>query len=318
MNTNFDRVITMSLQNHGKEIFDNISTNNALYYMLKKRDNIKIKTGGRKFTHPLYYATNSSFHSYSKFEPIGTPYPDNLTRAEYDIKIIAGSLVCSTFDEATNNGDREKLIDLVEETKMDAEISMAETLGGQTFKDGTNIKDFGGLPLLINEDPDTQTDVGGISSLDYAYWRNYSYDTAVTQFNTSNAGLTAMDTCLNQATFGNQGPRAVFTTKAIFQLYHIGLTANIRYTSNELADTAFRHLAYATMPVLVDDNCPTGNMYFVDTNSLWLQVLARGNMKVTPFEYSHDQLSRIALMYLFGNLTTGSRRTSAVIDSITG
>ena len=59
-------------------------------------------------------------------------------------------------------------------------------------------------------------------------------------------------------------------------------------------------------------------MYAIDTESLWLQVLARGNMKITPFQPSHNQLSQTAIMYLFGNLTTGSRRTNSVATDITG
>ena len=72
------------------------------------------------------------------------------------------------------------------------------------------------------------------------------------------------------------------------------------------------------MPVVFDDNCPASHMYFVDLDNLWLQVLARGNMELTDMQPSHDQLLRVALMYLFGNLSTGSRRTNGVITNITG
>lgn len=115
MNSSFDRVATVTLQNHGKEIFDNITTNNALLYMLKKRGNIKIVGGGRKFTHPVYYKVNTSFKSYAKLDVIDTPVMDDISRAEYDIKVVAGSLVISTVEEAMNSGDKEKLIDLAEE-----------------------------------------------------------------------------------------------------------------------------------------------------------------------------------------------------------
>lgn len=319
-NSNFDKIITMTLQNHGKEIFDAVSQNLPLFYALKKRENIKIVKGGRSFTHPIYYAVNSSFKTYGKLDAIDTPIPDNYTRAEYPIKIAAGSLVISTFDLACNAGDKEKLLDYGEIVKKDAEISMAELMGQQVFKDGSATNDFDGVQHLISETPASQTDVAGIdaSASGNTYWRNYSYDTAVTAFNTSQAGLTAMNTCLNQATFGRQGPRMVVTTKAIYQLYELGLTSNIRYVSTELADSGFQHLAYSTMPVVPDDNCPAGNMYFVDLDNLWLQLLELGNFNITPFQPSTNQLLKIALMSVFGNLTTGSRRTNAVVDSITG
>lgn len=316
MNSNFDRIASETLQNHGKEIFDNITTNNALLYILKKRDNIKVVGGGRQFTHPLFYKLNTSFKSYAKLDPIDTPIMDDITRAEYDIKIVAGSLVISIFEEAQNNGDKEKLLDLADTVRMAAENSMSEVLGDQVWADGTGATDFDGLAQLISITPAVGT-VGNINAATYSYWRNQADTTGTAAFNTSSAGLKLMNSMLNSCTFGRMGPRAIITTKAIYGLYEIGLTSNIRYANTEMGDAGFQSLQYTTMPVLFDDNCPSGRMYFIDTDSLWLQVLSRGNMQVTPFETSHNQLSKTALMYLFGNLTTGSRRTSGVLTAIT-
>lgn len=320
-NTNYSTLITTTLQDHGREIFDSVSTNNALYWMLKKAGNIKVKSGGRTFTHPLIYATNSSFAMYGKLDTITLPITDNLTRAEYNIKVAAGSIVLSTIDLAMNAGDREKLLDLAEEKKMEAEISMSELLGDQVFGTGTGTNDFGGLQYLVHETPSSQSDVGGISSNSASantYWRNQVYATTVSGFNTSQEGLTAMNTLLNDCTFGRQGPKAVFTTKTIYGLYELGLSSNLRYSNTEMADAGFRNLLYTTLPVLFDDNCPSGNLYMVDTSSLWLQVLAQANMEVTQFQLMEDKLASSSLMYLAGNLTTGSRRTNGVIISITG
>lgn len=317
--SDYSTLITTTLQHHGTKIFDAVTGNDALLFMLKKRGNIKVVAGGRVFTHPLFYEANSSFNSYAKLDPITTPQTDGLTRAEYPIKIIAGSIALSEVEEAMNAGNREQLLNLVAEKKQEAILSMQKVMGEQVWKDGTVGNDFDGLQAVI---PDTQdTALGGITpSAANSYWRSYTYTTSVTTFNTSNYGLTRMNTALNETTKGRQGPRAIFTTKTVYGLYEIGLTANIRYLKTELADSGFRHLAYATMPVLFDDNCPTSNhhMYFVDTDSLWLQVLARMNMKIRPFEYSHDQLSRISLIALAGNLTCGSKRTQGVITNFDG
>ena len=40
-------------------------------------------------------------------------------------------------------------------------------------------------------------------------------------------------------------------------------------------------------------------------------------MVTSKFRESVDQLSLVSLMYLFGDLTTGSRRTQGVITGIT-
>ena len=323
-NSAYNKLITTTLQNLPSEVFDSVSTNNALLYMLQKRGNLKIVGGGRKFTHPIFYNKHSSFGSYGRLDPISTAIEDDLTRAEYPIKVIAGSVALSTLDVAMNAGNKEKLIDLVEETVTRAKISMGEVLGDQVFADGTVAKDIDGLQHLVSATPSTQTDVGGIDASANSYWRNQTYTTAVDAFNTTNTGLTGMNVLLNDCTFGRQGPRLVVTTKNIYGLYEIGLTSNIRYATTELADAGFRHLAYTTMPLVFDDNCPTDYntdhhlIYMIDTDSLWLQVLSRGNFEMTDFEMSHNQLTRTALMYLFGNLTCGSRRTSGVCTAYDG
>ncbi len=319
-NTSYSTLITTTLQDHGREIFDAVSTNNALYWMLEKSGNIKIRSGGRSFTHPLIYATNSSFQMYDKLETISLPITDNASRADYPIKIAAGSIVLSTIDLAMNAGDREKLLDLAEEKKLEAEISMTELMGDQVFADGSNDKDFDGLNFLINATPSSQTNVGGIdaSATGNTYWRNHTNTTGTAAFNTDLAGRDIMNEVLNNTTFGRQGPKAVFTTKAVYQLYELGLTSNIRYQQTDLGDAGFRHLQFTTMPVLFDDNATTAYMYFVDTDSLWLQVLAQANMQVTQFQLKQDQLASSSLMYLAGNLTTGSRRTQGLATGITG
>jgi len=279
--------------------------------MLQKRGNLKIVSGGRTFTHPIYYKANTSFKSYNKTDTIDTPLMDDVTRAEYPIKIVAGSVVISLLEEAMNSGNKEKLIDLVEETVTRAKISMAEVMGDQVFGDGAGDKDIDGIRFLINPAPDGQADVGGIdaSASGNEYWRNQIGTTA--DFNATTAtSLGKMSALVAACTFGRQGPRLVITTKTLYSEYEAMLAANVRYVTTELADAGFMHLAYQTMPLIFDDNCPAGQMYFIDTDNLWLQVLARGNMELTDMQPSHDQLMRVALMYLFGNLTTGSRRTN--------
>ncbi len=316
-NSSFTKLITTTLQNHGREIFDAVSTNNALFFMLKKRGNIKVVSGGRTFTHPVYFRKNSSYGSIAKLGTIPTPLTDDITRAEYPIKIVAGSIVLSALEEAMNAGNKEQLIKLATEAKDEAKITMTEVMGDQVWKDGSVTDDFDGLQFLIPIDPTAATTIGGIdsSATGNGYWQSQVGDD-IGAFNTGDAGITSMNALYNSCIFGSQGPTAVFTTKAIFGLYELSMTSQIRHLKTELGDTGFVHLAYKTLPILFDDNCPSGKLYMVDLNNLWLQLLARGNFVVSPFQQSINSLSRIALNHVFGNLTTGSLRTNGHIESV--
>lgn len=317
-NASFTTLVTTTLSNFGKEIFDNVVSNNALLNILQKSGNIKVVGGGRTFTHPLRHKLNSTFAARAKRDVIPLDIQDHITRSEFNVKVVDGSVALDEVELAMNAGSREKLIDLLEEVKASAEVSMSEVLGDQVFNTTAGANDLDGIPRLISTTPSLQSDVGGIDSTGNTYWRNQIYATNVTAFGTSQAGLNAMSTLYNLCLFGRQGPTCIITTKAVMTLYELSLTANARYTKMDVGDGGFKTLMYSTIPMYFDDNCPSGRMYFIDTNSMLFQVLKEANMKMTDFQQTQDQLTKSALMYIACNLTTGQRRTSGVINSITG
>lgn len=321
-NTSYATLASTTLANFANEIFDNVVTNNALLNELQKAGNIKVVSGGTKFNHPVYYSKNNTFGAISKYGTIATDLQDPLTRAEYDIKVLAGSVVYSLVEEAMNAGDKEKLIDYLETLKMDAQTSMSELMGDQIFKVEASLEsdDFDSIPKLINVSGSStaQSNVGGInaSSSGCSYWRNFALTSICSSFLTSNSGIIHMGTAVDSATFGRQGPTIGITTKLIFSLYNTALTANVRYTDTERANGGFTNLLFRTIPIMFDDNCPANQLYFIDTNAIKLQVLSQGNMKITPYVQAYSQLMARALLYFLGNLTCGSRRTNAVCTNI--
>src|SRR3990167_7359338 len=311
--TNLARAQTSRTQpNFGDEVFDGISSNNALVWVLRQQGNIKVSDGGRTFTHPLHYALNSSFAARNHDATIPTPDPQTHTHSEWNVRTISGSITLFKLHQAMNQG-KAVILRYLEEKKQSATVSMTEVMGDQ-FVDGTGTDpDWDSIETIISTT--NTTTVGNIAGSD-ASWQNYSAATGGA-FNTSNNGITAWDAAVRGATFGNKSPRAIFTTSAVFGLYYISQAGNIRYYNEELADAHFEHVNFGRRPVLWDDNIDTGLTYFVDTDSLWLQVLRQGNLVTTKFVASGTQLSDVALMYLFGNLTTGNRRTQGVVTGQT-
>jgi hypothetical protein len=311
-NANYNAQQSRTQPNFGDEVFDGISSNNSVVWMLRQSGNIKISEGGRTFTHPLMYALNSSFAARAHDGTVPTPDAQTHTHSEWNVRTISGSITLFKLHQAMNQG-KAQIIKYLSEKKDSAATSIAEILG-DALVDGTGTDpDWDSLETIIATT--NTTTVGGIAGSD-ASWQNYAA-TQATAFNTTNAGITSMDAAVRGCTFGNKSPRAIFTTSVLFGGYYVSQAGNIRYYNEELADAHFEHLNFGRRPVLWDDNIDTGRMYFVDTDSLWLQVLKQGNMVTTEFIASSNQLSDVALMYLFGNLTTGSRRTQGVV-SFTG
>jgi hypothetical protein len=296
----------------GDEVFDGISTNNALVWMLRESGNIKISEGGRTFTHPLMYALNTSFAARAHDATIPTPDPQTHTHSEWNVRTISGSITLFKLHQAMNQG-KAVILKYLQEKKQSASVSITEIMGDQ-FVDGTGTDpDWDSIETIASTT--NTTTVGGIAGSD-ASWQNYSAAIGGA-FNTSNNGITAFDAAVRGTTFGNKSTRAIFTTSAVFGLYYISQAGNIRYYNEQLADAHFEHLNFGRRPVLWDDNIDAGRAYFLDTDSLWLQVLKMGNLVTTEFMPTTNQLSEQALMYLFGNITTGSRRTQGVVTGIT-
>lgn len=318
-NSNFSTLIATTLQNFANKIVDNVITNTTLLYYLRKAGNIKVVSGGRTFVHQVFYTKNSSFAARGSYDTIDLPVTDGITAAEYSIKVVDGSIVLPTLDVAMNAGSREKLLDYAEAKKMEAEVSMSEVLSDQIWASSPGTNDFDSIPLIISDTSTSSTTIGGINQSDQSWWRNYVYATTVGTFNSTDLGLKMMDTCLNNSTKGKMGPKLIVTTPSIYTLYQLALTPNMRYQSSEDEGRAgFRSLIYAGLPVVMDDDCTSAHMYFIDTDNLKFQVLAQGNMKMTSFQVARNQLVESALYYVFANLTCGSRRTNAVALSITG
>lgn len=321
MNASFTTLIATTLQNYSNKILDNIVSNNAALYFMKKAGNIQVVGGGRQFVEQLLWRANTSFAARASMDTILTPVTDAITAAVYEVKVVSGSIVIPTLDVAKNSGSKEKLIDYTKAKIMEAEVSMGEVLGDQMFTATPGANDMDSLPYLISTTPSTQTDVGDIDSSNsaYSYWRNYVYTTSsISTFNSTQNGLNAIDTSLNASTFGRMGPKLIITTKKNYTLYQLSLTSNARYMNMDLGDAGFKALQYATIPFVFDDNCPANYLYGIDTESIKLKVLAQGNLKQTAFQIATDQLASSALMYLFGNLTCNSRRTNFVIGTISG
>src|SRR3972149_3081311 len=133
--TTWNAAATRTNPNWGDEIFDGISTNNAVVWLVRQRGNLKVVDGGRTFTHPLLYQTNSSFAARAATATIPTPDPDIITRSEWPIRTISGSVVISLLEDAQNQGES-ALIGLLEEKKLEGTISMTEVLGDELV-DGT-------------------------------------------------------------------------------------------------------------------------------------------------------------------------------------
>ena len=293
-NPNFDALLSTTLANYRDQLTDNIFTARPFTYFLQDNGRIRMLNGGTKIVEPLIYGQNSTVASYSGYDTISLTAQSGITAAEYDWKQYAASIAISGIEEAKNNGEQE-IINLLEAKIMQAEESMREGFNTMFYADGTGNsgKDWNGLGNIV----EASGTVGGIDRSTEAYWRSY-------EENTSEAlSLAKMATAYNSVSVGNDHPDMVLTTQTLFEKYEALLQPQLRYTDTKTADAGFQNLLFKAAPVVYDEGCTAGVMFFLNSKYLTLVGHSGKWFSQTEFVRPENLDARYALIMCYGNLT---------------
>ena len=295
-NANFDALLSTTLANYRDQLTDNIFTARPLTYFLQDKGRMRMLNGGTKIVEPLIYGTNATVGSYSGYDSIALTAQAGITAAEYDWKQYAASIAISGIEEAKNNGEQE-IINLLEAKIMQAEESMREGFNQMFFADGSGNsgKDWNGLGNLV----EASGTVGGINraTAGNEYWRSYEENTA------GALTLAQMSTAYNSVSVGNDHPDMVLTTQTLFEKYEALLQPQLRYTDTKTADAGFQNLLFKAAPVVYDEHCTAGVVYFLNSKYLTLVGHSGKWFEQTAFVRPEDLDARYALIMCYGNLT---------------
>ena len=295
-NANFDALLSTTLANYRDQLTDNIFTARPLTYFLQDKGRIRMLNGGTKIVEPLIYGESTTVKSYSGYDSISLTAQTGITAAEYDWKQYAASIAISGIEEAKNNGEQE-IINLLEAKIMQAEESMREGFNRMFYADGTGNsgKDWNGLGNLV----EASGTVGGINraTTGNEYWRSYEENTATA------LTLAQMSTGYNSVSVGNDHPDMVLTTQTLFEKYEALLQPQLRYTDTKTADAGFQNLLFKAAPVVYDEHCTAGIVYFLNSKYLTLVGHSGKWFSQTEFVRPEDLDARYALIMCYGNLT---------------
>jgi hypothetical protein len=295
-NPNFDALLSTTLANYRDQLTDNIFTARPLTYFLQDKGRIRMLNGGTKIVEPLIYGQNSTVGSYSGYDSIALTAQGGITAAEYDWKQYAASIAISGIEEAKNNGEQE-IINLLEAKIMQAEESMREGFNQMFFADGSGNggKDWNGLGNIV----EASGTVGGINRATSGneYWRSYEENSATA------LTLAQMSTAYNSVSVGNDHPDMVLTSQTLFEKYEALLQPQLRYTDTKTADAGFQNLLFKAAPVVYDEHCTAGVVYFLNSKYLTLVGHSSKWFAQTQFVQPEDLDARYALIMCYGNLT---------------
>lgn len=301
-NSNYDAILSTTLNNYIPKLTDNVFTARPLFYALTNGQSIRRVGGGAKIVVPIIYGKNTTAGSYDGTDTISTTAQTGISAAEFDWKQYAATVTISGIEEAKNRGEAE-IIDLLEGKIFQAQESIIEDMNTMLFADGTGNsgKDWEGLGNLVEAADDTVGGINNASGQNNDWWESY-------EENTSEAlTLAKMRTAYNSVSVGNDQPSIHITTQTLYEKYESLLQPQLRYTDANTADAGFQNLLHKGAPVTFDSACTAGVMYFLNTKYLRLVGHSDVWFKNTPFVRPTNQDAVFSQILCYGNLTVSNR-----------
>jgi hypothetical protein len=303
-NTSYSDLITTTLEFLGEEIVDGVTNHNAATAWLKANDGWGTIEGGEKIVEPLAYAENTNAQWYSGGERLNVNPQEEFTGAEYAWKQIAVSIVNTGLETDVQNVGSKRRFDLAKERLKNARRTLANLVATGFFSDGTGFggKQLTGLQAQIAKTPTTGI-VGGINraTATNAFWRNKFTDTGADPSASTIQGL--MNAMWYQLVRGADRPKVLIGDSNVVAAYEASLQANQRFTDPKMAELGFENIKYKSAPLVMDGNCPTKTLYYLNTDFLHVRVAENRNFKALPKRSPVDQDAEIVLLAAALNLT---------------
>ena len=159
--------------------------------------------------------------------------------------------------EALKNNGKEKIIDLLEQKVTQLEESLRDEFNTEAFADGTGNsgKDVTGLEAIVA----ASGTLGGIDRGTYTWWQSYVQSTA------EPLSEPRMRTAFYSVSKNLTKPSLIVTTQTLFEKYISLVQPSLRLVNTKMADLGFQNVEYMGIPVVFDDACTAGVMYFLKT-----------------------------------------------------
>lgn len=305
---NVGQTLAAAMPKFEKTFKNQVFDETVLLNFMKNNGGIETKDGGASYIQvPLMHAMGTS-EWFSGTDVLDVAPVDTLDAAQYYWRNLNASITI-TLDDELNNTGKEQIIDLLDAKIMQAKLTIADNLNESIFTGTGNEakKRIVGLQTLV----DTGT-VGGIAGGTYTDWQSYKESTATA------LTIAQMKTARNTINKGKGGSpvKIIVTTQTLFEKYESLLTPTYQMDplvkskeAQRLGDVGFTALSYAGVPVVFDDACPTGEMYFLNPENLKLFVHSMANNKMTDPNSPVDQHLTVRHIVMRCALGTNRRKS---------
>ncbi len=265
-----------------KPLIDQIALQSVLKNRLMKKAELK---GGSGVEFPLSYAYNNNIGTITPYDTNNYKVSTGPTKGYEDFVAIQQMMAYSELEHARSKGtdENKKGIDDLAYYVSRAEITLGHYLSMMIYGDGSviqvpetgrTITPFPGLRKIISASntvhgiaqgayPWFQRGYGGTGSATYATFIDSTTPATYVQ-NLIRAGV-------GDCSVNGERPDLIVTTHIVRDALAQTMVSNQRYVNVDgVASLSFRALEFEGIPVVVDDECPAGYIFILNTNHLFI------------------------------------------------
>lgn len=291
------RVTTTTQSKLMPKLVDTILNSNV--FASKMLANAK-KWDGERMKFPIKWQKGVSGTSFAGFDTFSTAASDTRVNLEFVPKFYETN-VALPLDELSANATEQRIMNMLTLEVQSRSEDAADSIGTIFMSDGAGngSKDFLGLQAIVDD---------GTSVATYGTLARATYPTldATKTASGGTISLAKMSTLYNAITSGTQKPTMGVTTEAVYANYEALLQpqeridkdvsvmrrknsgSGLNSAAGLIGGTGFTGLFYKNFPVLADEKCNTGELYFL--NEDYLNFYALPMFGSQPIQYKSQDI----------------------------
>lgn len=315
MSINLTELVATTLRNRQREVADNVTNHNALLMRLESKGGISDAAGGRTIVEELIYGDNGNVSWYDGYDTFTITQNEVIDAAEFPWRQLGGFISISGKEQVMNSG-KHAAINFVKARMKQLKAQMRNTAAASIYSDGTGSsgKEFGGLQLLVADNPSAAGTVGGIDQAAEAFWRNQVSSGTVYDSSTIKGALNAL---WLQTIRGTDSPDICLADAATYAIYEDSLQDQQRFSDGKMARAGFESLKYKTADFVYDENCPADHVYLLNTDYLHMKCAPGRKFATGEARTIQNADHEVIPVWLMGNLTVSNRSLQGVLVNTT-
>lgn len=267
-------------------VYDTVSTGSP--FLMKVLQNAKPWKTGTKYSFPIKHKDSTNGGNVGVADKLDTDRQDVRVTASFEPKMATKPVVVADIETTLNEGD-ERIVDLME-TEFDSQAQSLMELMAQNLYTGTGVGNAWDSIANAADDATNYSTYGTLSRSTYTSLRGYYLGSA------GALTLAKMATAYDAVEIGTDKPDLIVTTPALWSAYEALLTSTVRagYVQNGFprmnafgmvdgksglaGEQGFEVLFFRGTPIVKDEHCPSGKMFFVNTKHFGMKgVNLKGN-----------------------------------------